>query len=244
MRHTFSLSLSVLITALCVSTLLARPPQAPTPPPGYRQGRLGCPCGADCRCTAGECGHPDCPSLHYTVGRPDQAPEAIGDRARLRRAMRLALGRHAPLILWVGEACPPCEARMADCVHCHLHEYQNDQGTIETDPKVIVARPDDQGGFDVLRRINGIPADLVQQARSAIAGRVPVGAACSTCTTGACGSCSSGACVPAPPVPLYQFAAPTSFVPMSGFGGCGPGGCGFGGFGGGGGCASGCCGGR
>lgn len=111
-----------------------------------------CPCGASCNCLTGECGSPDCPSLAKTSVK---SPSAI-EWARYLVKYNLAISQKKPLIIWVGETCPPCEAKWTDFVHAHLSEYDGAKG-VEAGPEVIIGKPDGLGGITVAGRIDGIP---------------------------------------------------------------------------------------
>lgn len=109
-----------------------------------------CSCGASCNCISGECGDPNCHSLTKT------SKKSAIEWARYLVKYNIAISQKKPLLIWVGEACPPCEAKWTEFVHAHLSEYAGDKGT-ETGPEVIIAKPDGLGGMDISGRINGIP---------------------------------------------------------------------------------------
>lgn len=182
-----------------------------------------CPCGANCNCLAGECGSPNCPSLTKTSVK---TPGAI-EWARYLVKYNIAISQKKPLLIWVGEACPPCEAKWTDLVHAHLSEYDGDKGA-ETGPEVIIAKPDGLGGMNICGRINGIPQKPQIDAILALTKRGTNG------NVGSGPSCQSPAYLPSQVLPQPTYIPMISPMmpmmrpmPMMGFGG-------FGGFSGGG----------
>ena len=114
---------------------------------------LDCPCGATCTCTAGECGSPNCPSLR--AKKTAEAPGPI-EWLAYKLAYSTAVREHKPLLIWVGETCPACEAEWGEYVHARLSEYDGDT-TIYRGPGVIIGRPDGMGGMDKIGTLSGIP---------------------------------------------------------------------------------------
>jgi len=117
----------------------------------------GCACGADCTCVSGDCGDPNCPSL--TKRKVSTKTQTPGEWLLYEVRYAQALKANKPLLIWVGEACPPCEAKWTDFVHAHLSEYDGNKGK-EVGPEVIIAKPDGLGGMDIKGRIDGIPTKL------------------------------------------------------------------------------------
>lgn len=192
--------------------------QKGTPPKSEKEnkGKSGCYCGDNCPCLHGECGSPDCPSLNYS------------DAERVTKAADIAKKDGKPLLVWINNACPPCEKNLKDCLNLHVEKYNGAKG-VEKEPKVIVTRYDGDDGFDVLGRINGCPSDLVNQVRTLLA--KPKATQQQRQQSG-CPNCPT---YPVAPKPQTYPTAPI-FIPFGGgcsSGGCGSGGCGMGGFGGG-----------
>lgn len=140
----------------------------------------GCTC-PNCRCTNGECGCPDCPSLKGRAAVPTgqhctcpscgcsrclcvadgkcicpccgvQNQPAAPAPSTFKLLFDRAMTEDRPLVMWIAEVCPPCEAKMRGYVHAHLEDYEGD-----ATPRVIVGRPNDKGGMDRLATFPGIP---------------------------------------------------------------------------------------
>lgn len=110
-------------------------------PPRRTHCPCGCSCGAGCACSgAGDCGEPGC-----TCAAAAQTKKFNAAKAR-------AIRENKPLLIWVAEVCPPCEAKMPGYVHARVKEYFG-----ITEPCVIVGKPDGQGGLDRVVTIPGIP---------------------------------------------------------------------------------------
>lgn len=120
-----------------------------------------CGCGGSCACCFGECGSKHCPSANNRE-----------HKFILQAAAAAAFGENKPLLVWIAEACPPCEVKLKDCHHVHVPCYEGNRG-LETAPSVLVCYPNTDGGFNVVKRINDCPTDLVEQVRQALPKPVP-----------------------------------------------------------------------
>lgn len=151
--------------------------------------QTACPCGCGCTTCActypAECGNPSC-----TCGSKLAAKHAL----TLEEAADKAIRQNKPLLVWVAEVCPPCEKKMPGYIHVHVAGYSGYQTTI-AEPSVLVAKPDGQGGLNIVKVLPGIPD--VRDVQTALAPPRQV-------------------FLPPPPPPMPMF--------FGGFGGCGGGG--------------------
>lgn len=197
---------------------LAKPPQAPPVKTAALVPEKDCGClvGAPCVCGT-DCA---CGAARLVVhARPAQAPsERPGpvEWALYRLAYERAVGQNRPLIIWVGETCPSCEASWPEYVHARLSEYDGPpyETTPYRGPGVILAKPDGLGGMDRLGTLSGVPSrDQVK----ALLYPAPAPAIQDSFGDYHLGTRAAGVAAP--------FFLP---MPMMG-GGCGGGGCGGGG---------------
>lgn len=121
-------------------------------------------CGANCTCTAGECGDPNCPTVvrsgYSTLPTGEAAP---GDWLMYKIGYNKALNANKPLLVWVGETCVSCESQWTQYVHCRVSMFdssitQNPITNPYTGPGVLVMKPDGNGGMTIVGKLEGIPA--------------------------------------------------------------------------------------
>lgn len=117
-----------------------------------------CQCGPNCTCVSGECGDPNCPTAK-TAHTAGQAPGPL-EEALYRIQYQKAISQNKPLLIWVGETCPSCEAAWTEVIHARLSEYDGPSGKIEKGPCVIVGKPDGFGGLTRVATLRGIPSKL------------------------------------------------------------------------------------
>lgn len=120
---------------------VAKPSAKPAP-------KAACPCGCsctDCLCATGQpCGDPGCIC-------------AAKKGLSLSAALEKAVAYDRPLLIWVREVCPPCEAQMSEYIHVHVEQYQGANDLVDY-PAVIVGKPDGQGGITRVATFSGIPS--------------------------------------------------------------------------------------
>lgn len=116
-----------------------------------------CKCGVNCPCHAGECGDLGCPTAHGPK-------EGIGDVLAYRIGYNRAISQNKPLLVWVGETCPACEAQWTQFVHCRVSKWDSritDSPIAEYDgPGVKILKPDGLGGLTTAGTLDGIPTQL------------------------------------------------------------------------------------
>jgi len=123
-----------------------------------KKEQADCGCGGVLPCSCG----PNC-----TCGFVDKKQPGLIERSVYLVHYNRAVAANKPLLVWIGEACPPCESAWTEFEHAHLSEYPAQSGTV-TGPCVMVTRPNGLGGMTIAGYLQGIPSKAQVDALAAI----------------------------------------------------------------------------